>query len=92
MKDILLKWMDQADLSGEPVPGMPLVEIAGDKRVLIENHRGVTQYSGQQIGVRVEYGTLQIHGCGLELRQMTKDRLVIAGRIDDITLCRRIKG
>ena len=62
---------------------------AGDRRVLIENHGGVTQYSAERIGVRVSYGTVCIMGCGLELKQMTKERLVIAGRIDSVNLIRR---
>lgn len=89
MKDILLKWMERADLSGEPVPGIPLVEIAGDNRVLIENHRGVTEYSSNRIGIRVRYGVVLVCGQYMELSQMTKERLVISGRIDGISLCRR---
>ena len=89
MKDILLKWMDRADLSGEPMPGIPLVEIAGDNRVLIENHRGVTEYSSNRIGIRVRYGVVLVCGQCMELSQMTKERLVISGRIDAISICRR---
>lgn len=78
-----------ADLPGEPLPGQTIVELAGDRRVLIENHGGVTQYSAERIGVRVNYGTVCVIGCGLELKQMTKERLVIAGRIDSVNLIRR---
>jgi len=42
-----------ADLPDEPIPGVPLVEIAGDRRVLIEHHCGVTQYGRCRISVRV---------------------------------------
>lgn len=81
-----------ADLPGEPLPGQAIVELAGDHRVLIEKHGGVTQYSAERIGVRVNYGTVCIVGCGLELKQMTKERLVIAGRIDSVNLIRRDRG
>lgn len=27
-----------ADIHGQPLPGVPIVELAGDRRVLIENH------------------------------------------------------
>lgn len=80
---------ERADLPGEPLPGQAIVELAGDRRVLIEKHGGVTQYSAERIGVRVNYGTVCIAGCGLELKQMTKERLVIAGRIDSVNLIRR---
>ena len=80
---------DSADLSTEPLPMLPLVELAGDKRVLIENHRGVVQYSRERICVKVRYGIVCVCGCGLELSRMTKEQLVISGRIDGVTLERR---
>lgn len=80
---------DEADLTAEPLPGQPIVEIAGDRRVLIENHFGVKAYSREQIVVKVKYGCVCICGCGLELMRMTKEQLVIRGRIDGVTLQRR---
>ena len=80
---------DGADLSAEPLPGQPIVEIAGDRRVLIENHFGVKEYSRERIGVKVKYGVVTVCGCGLELIRMTKEQLVISGRIDGVTLARR---
>ena len=34
---------DQADLSGEAGLAQPLVELAGDRQVLMEHHQGVIQ-------------------------------------------------
>lgn len=68
--------------------GIPLVEIAGEKRVLIENHRGVTEYHTDKISVRVKFGQICICGDDLTLAQMTGACLVICGRIDSITLLR----
>ena len=80
---------DSADLDGEPLPGVPVVELEGDRRVLIERHTGVTEYSGCRICVRVSYGTVAVLGCNLELIRMTKEQVVIAGRIDCVELKRR---
>lgn len=70
------------------LPGMPLVEIAGEKRVLIENHKGVTEYDADRICVRVNFGQICVCGEHLTLAQMTGACLVICGRIDSITLLR----
>jgi sporulation protein YqfC len=67
---------------------MPLVEIAGEKRVLIENHKGVTEYDADRICIRVKYGQICVCGENLTLSQMTGACLVICGRIDSITLLR----
>lgn len=80
-----------ADLLDEPIPGQTLVELAGEKRVLIEHHLGVTEYGQRQIRVRVKYGSICICGQGLELVRMTKQTLVICGSISCIQLERNGK-
>ena len=84
----LEKLAADAELELEPLPGQPIAEIAGDRRVLIENHMGVKAYGREKIVVKVKYGTLCVCGCGLEMMRMTRDQLVIRGRIDAVTLQR----
>lgn len=86
---ILQRLTDGADLAAEPLPGQPVVEIAGDRRVLIENHFGVKEYSRERITVKVKYGFVSVCGCRLELMRMTREQLVICGQIDGVTLQRR---
>ncbi len=83
---------DRLDLPGESLPGQVLVEISGENRVLIEHHCGVREYSRERIGVKVKYGMLQVCGSCLELRCMTREQLVISGKIDCIVLKRRNSG
>lgn len=75
--------------SHDTLPGLPIVELAGDKRVLIENHRGITEYGAEQICVKVKYGLLCISGYNMELAKMAKDQLVITGQIESITIRRK---
>ena len=44
MKDFIAHMADAADLSDEHLPGVPIIEIAGDRRVLIEHHCGVCEF------------------------------------------------
>lgn len=82
------KLMAVADLSGELAPGIPLVELAGDKRVLIENHNGVIQYGSESIRIKVKYGQICICGGSLRLSFMTKGQLIINGQIDSLQIVR----
>ena len=75
-------------LEGESLPGMTVAELAGDRRVLVEGHRGVTEYSPSRVTVKVGFGELSVSGECLELRQMSKAHLVVCGRIDGIELRR----
>lgn len=79
-----------ADLPGESIPGQALIEILGDKRVLIENHCGVTKYSETAICIKVKFGQIQVSGCGLHLMKMTKQQAIICGRIDAVSLFRGV--
>lgn len=80
---------DRAELETEPMPAQPIIEVAGDRRLLVENHRGVSAYSTEKILINVRFGTVCVCGCGLGLIRMTKEQLVIRGRIDSISLLRR---
>ena len=85
----LSAFADGADLPGEALPGETIVEIAGEGRVLIENHFGVIQYTPERICINVQYGKLCILGCSLKLARMSKQQLVICGQINSISLLRR---
>ena len=68
-----------------PVP-VPVVEIADDRRVLIEHHHGVSSYTSEQVSVRVRYGQVCIHGRKLRIARMSREQLVICGQIEGIEL------
>ena len=73
-------------LSAQALPGIPLIEILGQNRVLIEHHRGVTRYGKEQICVKTGYGHIRVEGCGMELAKMTGEQLIIRGRIRSVHL------
>lgn len=80
---------DTADLQGEAFPGQSLVELFGDRRVLVEHHNGVTEYGHEKIQVKMRYGYLCVCGRCLELARMTSEQLVITGQIDSVSIIRR---
>ena len=92
MKERRTVWeriISATDLGTEPPPRQPLVEIAGGRRVLIENHRGVSQYGSNEICVNVEYGSIHICGQKLDLSCMSKEQLIVNGIIESVRLCHR---
>jgi len=88
-KNILDQILTVADLNKESLPGLPLVEIIGDNRVLIENHCGVKAYGSEEIKVNTNKGDIIICGSCMELACMTKNQLVVTGHIGGVQLCRR---
>ena len=79
---------DRADLPDASLPGIPVVEIAGDQRILIECHRGICEYSPHSISVKVSFGRILVKGENLQLRQISRGNLVIFGRLTAVELVR----
>ncbi len=90
-RSLAQKITEAANLMDEPIPGLSLVEIAGDRRVLIENHCGVVEYGSRTIRVKVKFGQICVCGCNLNLARMTKGHLIISGRVDAVQLLRGTK-
>ena len=87
-RDWMHRLTEGMELPGETLPGTSVAELAGDRRILIEGHRGVTEYTSFRVTVKVVYGELTVSGAGLELRQMSRQQLVISGRINALELRR----
>ena len=68
---------------------LPIIELAGHSRVLVENHMGVLSYSLEEIQMKVSFGKLQINGCSLKIMQLSKEQMVICGQIESVRLFRR---
>lgn len=86
----LSKWLTAFEsLTDEQLPGVPVVEIAGCNRVLVERHQGVLAYSDESIEIRESYGVLCISGEDLQLREMTREQLAIIGKIRNLEIRRR---
>lgn len=72
--------------SGQSLPGVPIVELAGNRRVLIENHLGITEYEHEKIVVLVKNGTVVVTGESLEICCLSRQQLVITGKIDGVQM------
>jgi sporulation protein YqfC len=83
-RELNIRILDRTNLSDECIPGKPVVELLGDCRLLIENHRGIVEYHCDRISVRVCYGMVMVKGRNLKLRQMSGGKLLIVGEIDCI--------
>lgn len=79
------KWMQAVD----SVPLQPILELCCDRRVLIENHRGVTVYEPECIQIRVKFGEIAVCGQNLQICRMQAQQLVIQGHIGEIRVIRR---
>ena len=68
---------------------LPIVELVGQKRLLIENHQGVLSYAPKEIKIKVSYGCVVIEGNDLQLMEMSRVKLAICGRIEGLQILGR---
>ena len=80
--------LNTAGIPDETLPRQPLLELCGDRRVLIENHQGVARYGTDEIHIRVSYGLLVVRGTNLKLCRMLHNQMIITGCVDQLELFR----
>ncbi len=88
-KMILQKLLDYGDLSDENLPRRTVIELLGDSRIFVENHRRIMQYGLDEIWLGADYGTVKISGGNLQLRHVSRQKLMITGSIHQIAILRR---
>lgn len=71
---------------GIPINRMPLAEIIGNHRVLMENHLGICEYGDCCIVVATSLGRAIIEGEDLQIMQLDREKLVIIGKIAALRL------
>ena len=72
------------DLPGETAMGVVRVTLTGTSRAHIENHRGLLNYSEEEISLNGGRLIIKIRGEKLELAAMSDLELVITGRISSV--------
>lgn len=70
----------------ESLPGVSIIEICENKRVLIENHQGIIRYDFDEIIVKTRRGCICICGNNLKLNRMSKVKLVVTGQICSVNM------
>lgn len=63
-----------------------LVEIVGKRRVLIENHSGITEMRNDRITASNGDGYIVITGTNLQLVLISVEQIVVAGQIESVLL------
>jgi len=71
-------------LHSESILGVPVVELCGNDRVLVENVNKVVSFTDQEVLLSVSLGGIRVLGDGLKLDYLGADRVLILGKIFNI--------
>ena len=59
--------------------GLPRLTLTGKRQLLVEQHRGITQYSEECVEFAVSGGRVRLRGSGLRLIAMDRSALLLSG-------------
>ena len=80
----VIRHTQQLGLPEDVLFGLPRVVLRGNTSLLLENHKGVLEYSDNLIRLRTSIGTLSIFGKGMSLIRMGKHDLMLRGTIGSV--------
>lgn len=63
------------------VLGIPIVTMYGNTELIIENYRGILEYSKELIRIQTKIGSIHIHGKNLEIPMYSNCDTKIIGSI-----------
>lgn len=86
--DAGLKLLNQvSDASGIPkdvVLGAPILTMTGQTELLIENYRGILEYTDLLVRIQTKAGQIRITGKRLQIEYYTNDEMKITGKVTAI--------
>ncbi|HHZ13626.1 MAG: sporulation protein YqfC [Caldicoprobacterales bacterium] len=72
------------ELPKEITLNMPKISLIGNNQMLVENHRGIIEYTPNIIRVNSTVGVIRVQGNELHLRNIAAEDIMISGEIVSI--------
>lgn len=69
------------ELPKEALMNYPLVTLTGKEEAMIENYKGIIEYSEEKVRLNTSVGILRIEGKNLLLKQVTSENILVLGII-----------
>lgn len=83
-KNIKKKIADTLDLPKEILLNYPLISLTGHEEMLVQNHKGLIEYTDSLIRIKTKVGSIKICGSALYISTMSTEDLKITGYIKTI--------
>lgn len=69
------------ELPREVMLDVPIFRLVGNDELFIENFKGLVEYSLERVRIKTSVGILKMEGVGLSLKHVTREDLLIKGKI-----------
>lgn len=75
---------DFLELPREIILNQPRLTIVGTMQCLLENHRGVIEYTNEMIRIAVAEGEIILRGDNLVIRTLAGEEIAVEGKISSL--------
>lgn len=66
------------------VMDLPRITMLGNKQLLVENHKGIIEYTPSLVRIKLSQGELIVNGSGLTLGNFQAEQILIEGTVREI--------
>ena len=75
---------DALELPQDIVLDLPKITMVGNLQLCVENHKGIIEYTNNQIRIYTKLGILRVLGKNLLLKNIVLEEIVIVGEIKQV--------
>ena len=84
LEDMKSAVSEMFELPREIMLNLPKISMIGSNQMLVENHKGVIEYTPQRIRVNSSIGVIRVQGNDMKLKNIAADDIMITGGIKSI--------
>jgi sporulation protein YqfC len=72
------------EIPDDIVLDLPRITLLGNMQMLVENHKGIIEYTNKNVRIRLKRGELVLVGVGLLLGNLQAEELIVEGEITEL--------
>lgn len=72
------------ELPADLVMDLPRITMLGNQQVLVENHRGIVEYTPSLVKINLSRGQLLVRGAQLTLEHFQAEQVLIEGSVEEL--------
>ncbi len=75
------KLIDNTEIPEEIIQGLPIISMKGKQEIVINNYRGILEFSDNLIRIQSKIGLIKIIGSSFKVEYYNNDEMKISGNI-----------
>lgn len=84
LREVKTTVSEMFELPKDIMLNLPRISMIGNNQMLVENHRGVIEYTPQKIRLNSTIGVIRIEGQDMDLKNIAADDIMITGVIKHV--------